>query len=177
MPRVLLRRPGLRSRLSQRTGRRAVGDRSFEFVYAVLRPLLRLLPVSVALRAGPARSRLAASWPLSPSCGGARTAGRFPSILPKQDAHVAYQYRPAFRADPRCGNLSPHDRHRPFLSCRCARRLPIKGQSRCLPRRGRGGWKLAGVPGMRRGWGRVSTRGAGVDVLLLAYFSSPRSEG
>jgi len=43
-----------------------------------------------------------------------RLAGRFPSIPPKQDAYVAYRLRPASGADPRCGNLFPHGRRRPF---------------------------------------------------------------
>ena len=86
----------------KQTGRRAVEGSLCLLCICGPSTAPRLLPAPAALRPGPARSRLAASWPLSPPCGGAAWRGGFRENK-RQAAglsHVAYRLRPALRAYP-----------------------------------------------------------------------------
>ena len=91
----------------KQTGRRAVEGSLCLLCICGPSTAPRLLPAPAALRPGPARSRLAASWPLSPPCGGAAWRGGFQESFlfvsgkPLSElSYVAYRLRPALRAYP-----------------------------------------------------------------------------
>ena len=122
--------------VSGKDGRRAVEGSLCLMLYAVLRPPLRLLPVPAALRPGSARSRLAASWPLSPACGGAAWRGGFlASCLNRMlTSRTVSGLSPEL--DPDAETSSRTTGTDPSPVCRCARRLPMKGH-----RQGKGWWR------------------------------------